>query len=147
MSVLRKPSIMDSIQTNGVPITRRSWWARLWCVHAQEDRLYYTRIDHRAGPGFMANNYEGSVCRACGYVHWERRLVDWPPAPGAVVRQMAYDIANLPMRVQGFMPPRVRFYDELPGGMGERPGFLKSATDIIRERPRYEPQDEEGSQP
>lgn len=133
MSCLRKSGLNDTIQTNGVEITRRGWWYRMWCVHASEDRVDYVRIDHRTGPGWTATNYEGQVCRECGYVHWEKKIINWPRAQvgddigggvpmgiinnDGVKRFFGKELGDLPMTINGKPMLRVSHYDELPGGM------------------------------
>lgn len=44
---------------------------RLFCSHVE--RQNFVRIDHRAGPGSFADNYEGSACTGCGKIFEERR--------------------------------------------------------------------------
>ncbi len=70
--VLPDPGLMDTIQLPpGVVVHRAGWVFRSRCVHLL--RSSYVRIDHRAGPGGFADNYEGQVCCDCGTVLEERK--------------------------------------------------------------------------
>jgi hypothetical protein len=42
---------------------------RLFCKHTE--RGNYVRIDHGAGPGSFADNFEGEACKACGKIFSE----------------------------------------------------------------------------
>ena len=43
--------------------------SRVFCNHSE--RGNYVRIDHRAGPGSFADNFEGKACKACGKIFEE----------------------------------------------------------------------------
>lgn len=66
MSLLPKHSTFDTVRT-GAPVVRRNWFVRtLTCPH--EHSTHFVHIDHRAGPGSFADNFEGIVCCRCGHV-------------------------------------------------------------------------------
>lgn len=53
----------------------RSLLRSLWCKHdgyLVQER--YLRIDHRAGPGSDADNFEGVACKECGKILQERKI-------------------------------------------------------------------------
>ena len=53
---------MDTVRTE-VPTRRQDWRT---CDHSETTR--YTRVDYRAGPGSLADNYEGTACVNCGLI-------------------------------------------------------------------------------
>lgn len=64
---------MDTVKmdTEVYPIPKARKFLALFCKHPFTFR--YTRIDHRAGPGNWADNYEGDVCLKCGRILREAR--------------------------------------------------------------------------
>jgi len=68
--LLRKHGIMHSISTSE-EITRLGFFGRWKCSHMKTTS--FTRIDHRAGPGWMSDAYEGEVCCDCGHVLSEEK--------------------------------------------------------------------------
>lgn len=71
---LPKHGLMDSVyMKDGGEPPERSCWKAIRCDHLH--CVQYVRIDHRAGPGCFADNYEGVVCRDCGIVISESRTL------------------------------------------------------------------------
>lgn len=68
----RNPT-MDTVKMDSevYPIPKAHEFLALFCKHPFTSR--YTRIDHRAGPGSWADNYEGEVCLKCGRIVREAR--------------------------------------------------------------------------
>lgn len=71
MALLPRHSLWDSVQC-AKPITRRGLLFRLGCTH--QTTTTYTRTDHRPGPGFASDTYEGTVCMACGKIITEKQV-------------------------------------------------------------------------
>ena len=57
--------LMDSVHTN-VEITRKNFFTRLVCPH--DNHTDFVWIDHRGGPGWMSDTYQGKVCTDCGHI-------------------------------------------------------------------------------
>lgn len=60
--------ILKNLQTESFKERRGN---RLFCKHAE--RGNFVRIDHRAGPGSFADNFEGEACKDCGKIFQERQ--------------------------------------------------------------------------
>jgi hypothetical protein len=70
---LPKDGIWDSVyRRDGGPLPLRRWMRTLGCRHVITRE--YVRIDHRAGPGSFADNFEGEVCLNCGVVVREKEI-------------------------------------------------------------------------
>jgi hypothetical protein len=77
--ILPKHSIWDSIHISknkyGVDdsdMLSRSWLFSFFCEHILS--LEYTRTDHRPGPGWMTDTYEGLCCKMCGKILKEKQI-------------------------------------------------------------------------
>lgn len=70
-SVLPESGLWDSVYESA-PVTRRGLLHRMRCEH--EHTTEYTRVDHRAGAGWMADNYAGTACCDCGAVLVEKQV-------------------------------------------------------------------------
>jgi len=53
------------------PTPVRPWYGRFLCPH--NNIRYFLRVDHRSGPGWMADNYQGRSCGRCGRILNERK--------------------------------------------------------------------------
>jgi len=62
---LPEHSLMVSVYTDS-KVTRKNILARLVCTHPV--MTTYQLIDHNAGPGSFADNYDGKVCVECGKI-------------------------------------------------------------------------------
>jgi hypothetical protein len=61
--------VMDTIYCKDIrflPLPPPRPWVAHSCLHSLV--VEYIRIDHRAGPGCFADNFEGKVCLDCGLV-------------------------------------------------------------------------------
>jgi hypothetical protein len=67
---LPEHSLMTTVQLpEGAVVERRGVFARAACNH--RFKTSYARIDHSAGPGSFADNFEGTACCECGMVIFE----------------------------------------------------------------------------
>jgi hypothetical protein len=64
-------NLWDSVYEDQ-PITRLSMAKRVACTH--ERLTKYQRTDHRPGPGWMSDAYEGVACVDCGAVIHEVKV-------------------------------------------------------------------------
>lgn len=55
-------NLMDTVHV-GRPVARVY---RPFCDH--KDHTWFSRTDHRPGPGLMSDSYSGVVCCACGNI-------------------------------------------------------------------------------
>ena len=65
-------NLMDSVYCKH-EITRGNSRDRVACLHWLV--VPYQRIDHRAGPGCFADNFEGTVCVYCGSIIEEKQTL------------------------------------------------------------------------
>lgn len=72
MAFLRKHGLFDSVHVNGQQPKRRRLFGLLRCRHPRTTT--YVRTDHRPGPGWMSDSYQGVVCQECGWVISEKRI-------------------------------------------------------------------------
>lgn len=69
--LLPRNNLWDTVYTT-VEVNRKSPIGRAVCGHSHI--VAFTRIDHRSGPGWMSDSYEGLVCSACGAIHSETKV-------------------------------------------------------------------------
>jgi hypothetical protein len=70
MYILAKNNIWDTVYTS--VNVKRKLIKSFFCKH--KDTVKYKRTDHRSGPGFMSDSYEGIVCVNCGRIVKEIRV-------------------------------------------------------------------------
>lgn len=62
--ILPKTKLYDSVWTKCSIV--RNWLHSFTCDHPHKTN--FTIVDHRPGPGWMSDTYEGSCCRTCGRI-------------------------------------------------------------------------------
>ena len=65
MKTLPKHGLMDSVHVDQ-HVTRKGMLGRLMCSHSR--KTTFLRIDHRSGPGWASDTYQGTACVDCGKI-------------------------------------------------------------------------------
>jgi hypothetical protein len=74
MRYIPNSSIMDTVimRDGAAQPTPRRLFGMFFCKHMVSE--LFTRIDHSAGPGSLADTFTGRVCMDCGKILYEREV-------------------------------------------------------------------------
>ncbi len=74
MRILPEQGLFDSISLDEKVshVVHRSWLGSFCCGHSRA--VFYTRIDHRGGPGSFADTFKGHACIDCGKIISEEQI-------------------------------------------------------------------------